>query len=118
MIRFLYDGGFLAAQRAINNATDNQLSDAVRVTSLDVERQVKTAMPIDTGRARNSWGHGPESIWQVSDGGKTIEQGSNVHYIANLNEGSSRQRAAGFIDGIAQRSVATLISNVEKLLGF
>ena len=119
MIRWIYNGGFAAAQRDLRNrATDDQLSDAVRVTSFQTEREVKTAMPIDTGRARNSWGHGPESIWTVSDGGLTIEQGSNVHYIGGLNEGSSRQAPAGFIDAIARRALSRLIRNVESLVRF
>lgn len=62
-------------------------------------------MPVDTGRARASWGHNggamaaiDESIWEEDEGGLALTQGSRVGYIEQLNEGWSKQAPAGFID--------------------
>lgn len=77
----------------------------MRATSLALEKRIKTEMPVDTGRARASWGHGGrepgDSIWREEDGGLVIEQGSNVPYIIYLNAGHSQQAPAGFIDRAA-----------------
>ena len=125
MIKWLYDGGFLTAQQAVQyGATKAQLAQAVKVTSFEVERDVKTRMPIDTGRARGSWGHptspavrAGDSVWLESDGGLTIEQGSNVEYIPRLNEGYSKQAAAGFLDAIAAAALGKLERNAERAIG-
>lgn len=85
-----------------------QAVGAVKGASFAVERRVKQEMPVDTGRARASWGHwggaagGPgDAHWLELDGGLAIEQGSNVDYIVFLNAGHSRQAGAGFIDRAA-----------------
>lgn len=70
----------------------------VKSSSFALEKRVKLEMPVDTGRARASWGHGKESIWKETDDGLSIEQGSNVEYIVYLNRGHSKQAPAGFID--------------------
>ena len=86
----------------------------VRSVSLAVERRVKGEMPVDTGRARASWGHWTpgdadigridnpaspsDSLWKEDDGGLSIEQGTNVEYVTYLNDGHSSQAPAGFID--------------------
>ncbi len=88
---------------------------AAKGASFAVEKRIKIDMPVDTGRARASWGHwtsadmkktnadvrSNDSIWRVEDGGLSIVQGSNVDYIEDLNSGSSRQAAAGFLDRAA-----------------
>ena len=84
---------------------------AVREASFAVEKRIKIEMPVDTGRARSSWGHwtaglvrpnkdasAGDSVWEVEDDGLTVVQGSNVPYIEMLNNGHSRQAPAGFID--------------------
>ena len=85
---------------------------SVKAASFAVEKRVKVEMPVDTGRARASWGHwtpsdmvkpGSEAspadaLWRGEDGGLTITQGSNVPYIEQLNQGHSRQAPAGFLD--------------------
>jgi hypothetical protein len=96
----------------------------------DKSVKVKIDMPVDKGRARASWGHwtpadvvehGLESRkdahWIVKDDGLTIEQGSNVWYIAKLNQGSSRQAPAGFIDKAADVGSRVLTEELEKLIG-
>jgi hypothetical protein len=45
-----------------------------------------------------------DGIWEVRSDGFAITQGSNVPYIANLNDGSSQQASAGFIDLAAQEA--------------
>ena len=88
---------------------------AVKGASFAVEKKIKIEMPVDTGRARASWGHwngsllkqtnpdakAGDAIWMVEDGGLSIVQGSNVDYIEDLNSGSSRQAPAGFLDRAA-----------------
>jgi len=85
---------------------------SVKAASFAVEKRVKLEMPVDTGRARASWGHwtpgdmarpnreasAADALWQSDDGGLTITQGSNVPYIEQLNQGHSRQAPAGFLD--------------------
>lgn len=92
--------------------TRAQAREAVREASFAVEKRVKIEMPVDTGRARASWGHwqagdlfspnkdaGPDdALWEEQDDGLTIVQGSNVPYIEMLNNGHSRQAPAGFLD--------------------
>lgn len=75
---------------------------AVKATSLQTMRRVKETTPIDTGRARASWG---SDIWIESDGGKTIEQGSNVPYFQRLNEGWSKQAPAGFVEIAVEQAI-------------
>ena len=81
----------------------------LREISFAGEVRIKRDMPVDTGRARASWGHwdssanSPDSTpadahYEETDAGLTITQGSNVPYIEQLNEGHSQQAPAGFID--------------------
>lgn len=94
----------------------------VRAVSLAVEKRVKQEMPVDSGRARASWGHwsaggsgdGADAVWYETDGGLTITQGSNVVYVPALNDGHSRQAPAGFIDSAALQGEIELL----KKLGF
>ena len=89
----------------------------VRIVSFSVERGVKRRMPVDTGRARASWGHDTppgqgEGIWEESNDGLTIKQGSRVEYIGELNEGHRQQAPAGFIDAEAKRGEEELIEGI------
>jgi len=83
------------------------LATEIMAQSLRTVERVKKDMPIDTGRARASWGslegvfQPGDGIWDVEDGGLTVIQGSNVEYIPTLNEGHSQQAPAGFIDAAA-----------------
>ena len=81
----------------------------LREISFAGEVRIKRDMPVDTGRARASWGHwdssanSPDSTpadahYEETDAGLTITQGSNAPYIEQLNEGHSQQAPAGFID--------------------
>lgn len=87
----------------------------VRVVSFDAERAIKIAMPVRTGRARGSWGHSTppalptEGIWLEDRLSLAITQGSRVGYITRLNEGSSSQAPAGFIDAAEVRAANRLV---------
>lgn len=119
--------------RLLERAPDRvrgQAREAVQAASFAVEKRIKERMPVDTGRARASWGHWTpgdleqpnedaaeeDAHWVVRDGGLTIEQGSNVPYIAALNEGHSQQRRAGFIDRAARAGQRALINALRQLL--
>lgn len=86
----------------------------IRRASFLAERNIKIRMPIDTGRARASWGHSggvakPEDgIWQEDEPGLSLTQGSRVEYVEQLNSGSSQQAPAGFIDAEAKRAETAL----------
>lgn len=94
------------------NFLRGRLWTSLRVTSMELVRAIKGDMPVDSGRARSSWGQwSPEDIAKPNDEAKpsdahyeedkgdlSIEQGSNVPYISKLNDGHSQQAPAGFID--------------------
>jgi hypothetical protein len=104
--------------------------EAVRKVSLAVERKVKDAMPVDTGRARASWGHWfpgalrrgvkeaspADAIWETEDQGLTQVQGSNVPYIEDLNMGTSQQAPAGFIDAAAEAGMRALDDEIDFIM--
>ena len=96
------------ARRAAKAVT-GEAQRTLREISFAGEVRIKRDMPVDTGRARASWGHwdssanSPDSTpadahYEETDAGLTIVQGSNVPYIEQLNEGHSQQAPAGFID--------------------
>lgn len=101
----------------------NVLWNSVRRVSFEVERRVKLAMPVDTGRARASWGHSSppagtgDGIWEEDRANLSITQGSRVEYIEALNEGHSRQAPAGFIDAIESEGEELLESLIIQELG-
>lgn len=103
------------ASQRVTNVTKKQL----RKHSLTVMRRVKIAMPVDTGAARARWGvaGAPGGVWEVRDNELTIEQGAKLEpyeYIERLNEGSSRQAPAGFIDVVAEDEGLALEMAIEK----
>ena len=109
----------------------------LRKVSFDTSREVKREMPVDTGRARASWGvwddhlttgrrrlksgrvplsaqkqmaaaSNADSIWDEDEGALSVTQGSNLEYIEPLNEGHSQQAPSGFLDVIADKAALTL----------
>ena len=117
---------FKEGQRSAINANKSitVMKREVREQSLRTKRRIQIEMPIDTGRARASWGaqvplppaEPTDGIWEIKDRGKTIIQGSNVPYIENLNEGSSQQSPAGFLDAAEEDAQAELSINIEGQL--
>jgi len=95
------------ARRAAKAVT-GEVQRTLREISFAGEVRIKRDMPVDTGRARASWGHwdssanSPDSTpadahYEETDAGLTIVQGSNVPYIEQLNEGHSQQAPAGAV---------------------
>jgi hypothetical protein len=89
----------------------------IKAKSLTVVGRMKQAMPVDTGAARARWGTpgAPGGIWIEQDFGLTIIQGAELdphEYINELNEGSSQQAPAGFIDTIAYKAEEELIQEI------
>lgn len=115
---------FTGWQDAVNDAMtiDEQMADAtvnaVYVTSIQTQDDVQAVMPVDTGWAQQRWGV-PQfgGVWEVSNAGLTIEQGSSIEpyeYIEKLNEGSSTQAPAGFLDSAAARAEERLETAIES----
>lgn len=117
-IKIQADGWEAAIRRAIEAKTNvnERVKTRVRSNAFKAERGIKRLMPVDTGRARASWGHwdgalvkpNPEAnpadaVWREENNGWTIVEGTTVHYVADLNAGSSRQAPAGFIDAVAYK---------------
>jgi hypothetical protein len=105
-----------------------RMKKRLRVVSLELMGEIKKRMPVDTGRARASWGAftpeflrqlGPEvdpsdAVWIVGQDGFEITQGTRVPYVANLNEGSSMQAPAGFIDAEATKAADKLAKGIAE----
>ena len=95
---------------------------------------IKLAMPVDTGRAKAGWGkHTPEdltrnepknasvpgdAVWLVSPKEWSIRQGTTVPYTVFLNEGSSQQAPAGFIDARFAVWRVKMLAQVQGLRTF
>ena len=92
-----------------------KLWTALKAVDVDLERHIKSVMPVDTGRARASWGRwtqgdirkpnpkasAADAVHKEKGQGTDdmeITQGSNVPYISVLNAGHSKQAPAGFIE--------------------
>lgn len=95
--------------------------NSIRAASFTAERFIKIRMPVDTGRARASWGHSTapaapgDGIWIEQFDKLSITQGSRVEYIERLNEGWSRQAPAGFIDVEVTRAGDQLVADIEDI---
>ncbi len=70
----------------IRREVSEKKSEALEKTKLSLVESLKEATPVDTGNARDSWKVTPEGI--VND----------APYIPELNEGSSAQAPAYFIE--------------------
>lgn len=83
----------------------------LRELTLATVRNVKVLMPVDTGRARASWGlwtadlakpngdaSESDAILRLDESRLETVQGSNVPYIGALNDGHSKQAPRGFLD--------------------
>src|SRR5687768_11399234 len=96
------------ALKSLKPRVEEELWKALRATDVDMERHIKSSMPVDTGRARASWGrwtsadlqranrdaNESDAIHREDRGDLEIVQGTNVDYVAYLNAGHSRQAPA------------------------
>lgn len=111
--------GDVGAARAL---TRPRIWEAIRRASFLAERNIKIRMPVDTGRARASWGHdeGPLGtgfgIWEEDEQGLSLTQGTKLEYVEYLNEGSSSQAPAGFIDVEAERAGMFAAEELTRIL--
>jgi len=96
----------------------------VEAAAEDSIAYVESVMPVDTGWARGRWGDTavPGGIYEVTDDGLTVEMGSDLQselglfeYITRLNEGSSKQAPAGFIDVAAERAGDGLEARLNEI---
>jgi hypothetical protein len=121
--------------RARGQRIEQTVNLIVRQTAIAAVREVVLATPVDTGRARSNWlvTLGGPSDDQVGDETwvsfpspqQTIDQANvevaarqpngqdvyitnNVPYISRLNEGSSAQAPAGFVQQAVQRAAAAI----------
>lgn len=99
-------------------------ADAVLEESTTTAVEVEYSMPVLTGWAMGRWGNPavPGGVWEVSEDGLSIEQGSDLEgllnmfeYIVRLNEGSSSQAPAGFIDMAAERGGDRLENKLDQI---
>jgi len=126
------DGGLSLLLATAPKETQDEARKELRSSSFFVEKIIKQDMPVDSGRARASWGHWSpgdltakeakdasesDAIWEEGVDGMTITQGTNVPYVQALNEGHSTQMGAGFIDAAAQTGAFELIKGIERILG-
>lgn len=109
-----------------------QARAGVKKISKATMKNIQATMPVDTGRARASWGiftprmlayistknpsNPDDAIWIVEDDGLTITQGTRVPYVGYLNEGSSKQAPALFIDVAAEQAADALAEDLVDRL--
>lgn len=112
------------------------VSFIMRSATTEFYRQVTIATPVDTGRARNGWEittdtpsatipkegkypppkiqeHGLQNIVNVAPE-QTIYITNRVPYIEDLNNGSSKQQPARFVERSAARVQAALTKLSRK----
>ena len=121
----------------IMRAVGREVDIVIRETALVALRTVVFATPVDTGRARGNWQvtlDGPETRQLETldkNGGATVSRGTqiirgsrrrsdtnfrriyiqnNLPYIGPLNNGSSIQAAAGFVERAAQAAIDTTVA--------
>lgn len=97
---------------------------AVLEESTQGATNVDMAMPVDTGWASMRFGDPAVEggVFEVSDDGLEVEFGSDLsmfglyEYIIRLNEGSSMQAPAGFIDVEAERTGNRLEARLNEIV--
>lgn len=124
--------------KQLEKAKQDQLDRAamvVRAVAMDLYTQLTTETPIDTGRAKGNWSMsrnapstGVNDISSPAEAnsenrtqaasikielGDVVWFSNNVSYIRRLNEGSSKQAPAGFVE----RAVKIAQGRLEELVG-
>lgn len=107
----------------LKNTFKQAATDEVEAAAEESINSVSQQMPVDTGWAQSRWGDplSPGGIYEVSEDGLTIEMGSDLseigmyEYITRLNEGSSKQAPAGFIDVAAERAGNALETRLNEI---
>jgi hypothetical protein len=119
--------------RAYANKVVGTLEKTVRAVAFIVDNQLAVSTPVDTGRARANWqpslntpatgtlqpGQKPDAA-QVAAAYKIADQiliTNNLPYIRRLNEGSSKQAPAGFVDeaiAVGKRAVKGAVRAIVR----
>lgn len=132
---------FAKSMRRISRLIVSNVDAGFRATALAVDQAVVIGTPVDTGRARSNWRvssgspvSGAREAYSPGKGGSTsgpntqgaLAQGreaiqadrsgtiyisNNLPYIGELNDGTSAQAPAGFV----QIAVQTGIAEVKKI---
>ena len=90
------------------------IGDAFEETAREAQARIKIQMPVDTGAARRSWGNpGHGGIWELDKDKLTNTQGG-LDYIEKLNQGSSKQAPAGFLDIETRKAVEDFDARVKQ----
>lgn len=104
--------GINASLRELDNDIQREIAQDLRVASLEAFADLRRATPVDQGFARNSWqigysvnfvdaskgeGEGRSSL-PPSNTAQTIHITNGTDYIGRLNDGSSVQAPANFIE--------------------
>ena len=104
-----------------NLAIRDQTWEVIQETSKHVRTLIQMRMPVEYGDAAGRWGNpsytmkrpryggaAGQGIWQEDRLNMAITQGAELEpyeYIERLNEGSSTQAPAGFIDTAAEEGI-------------
>lgn len=82
--------------------TEQQLLEYVQKTTLDAQRDLILATPVKDGTARRGWvSTTPTMPYEPG----IVE--NNVEYIGKLNDGSSKQAPANFVENVVARFNST-----------
>ncbi len=109
---------------------EQEVNKVKRKAALQILTSVTLATPVDTGRARGNWNvrigapDGGASENKDRSGGATIAKGSavisralpndtvfitnNLPYIVSLNDGSSKQAPAKFVERATQAAIESI----------
>jgi hypothetical protein len=120
--------------RQTTTALEEDAKEIVVENAEGLRDDIKSTMPVDTGRAKAGWGtYTPEdltrsdpknvslpsdAVWIVSPKGWSIRQGTRVPYTVYLNEGHSQQAPAGFIDARFAIWREKLLNTVRQMRTF
>jgi len=82
-----------AELKKLQTKADKQLKENSQVIVKNLEKELILATPVDTGFARESW--------KTVETKKGFDVTNSAPYIEHLNEGSSQQAPARFIESVA-----------------
>jgi len=112
-------------KKAYETKVVNFSTKRIRQMAFIIDRDVVENTPVKTGHAESNWiptinapskqiielGQSPQKVMDVTrdmDLTDTIFITNNLPYIKPLNDGSSKQMAAGFVERAIQRGKASL----------
>jgi hypothetical protein len=123
----------MGAQAArIGEQLRKEIALAIKMLALEIVRELKRATPVDTGHARRNWiasvgsrnefeavsdaayeaGIAAVLSYQLADG--VIWVSNVVPYIERLNNGTSTQSPAGFVEIAIDRAMTTVREKLSR----